>query len=70
MGDQALKVTFCDGAGRQMRLRPMNSVGRAEPMAVAKRGRPVDVVLRIEEYERLKALDKPYAGADKEDRKT
>ncbi len=48
----------------------MISFGRAEPVAVAKRGRPVDVVLRIEEYERLKALDKPYAGADKEDRKT
>ena len=46
-GQRAVKVVFCDGAGRQMRLRPMNSVGRAEPVAVAKRGRPV--VLQADE---------------------
>ena len=34
-------------------------LARAEPVAVAKHGRPVVVVLAVEEYERLKALDKP-----------
>ncbi|PZX10945.1 prevent-host-death family protein [Palleronia aestuarii] len=33
-------------------------LARAEPVAVAKHGRPVVVVLAVEEYERLKALDK------------
>ena len=32
-------------------------LARAEPVAVAKHGRPVVVVMAIEEYERLKALD-------------
>lgn len=32
-------------------------LARAEPVAVAKHGRPVVVVLAVEEYERLKALD-------------
>ncbi|MBW7862471.1 MAG: type II toxin-antitoxin system Phd/YefM family antitoxin [Rhodocyclaceae bacterium] len=32
-------------------------LARAEPVAVAKHGRPVVVVLAIEEYERLKRLD-------------
>ena len=32
-------------------------LARAEPVAVAKHGRPVVVVLAIEEYERWKALD-------------
>jgi prevent-host-death family protein len=32
-------------------------LARAEPVAVAKHGRPVVVVLAIEEYERLKMLD-------------
>ena len=30
---------------------------RAEPVAVAKHGRPVVVVMAVEEFERLKALD-------------
>ena len=30
---------------------------RAEPVTVEKHGRPVVVVLSVEEYERLKALD-------------
>lgn len=34
-------------------------LARAEPVAVAKHGRTVVVVLAVEEYERLKALDKP-----------
>ena len=34
-------------------------LARAEPVAVAKHGRPVVVVLSVEEYERLKALDTP-----------
>lgn len=32
-------------------------LARAEPVAVAKHGRPVVVVLAIEEYERLKSMD-------------
>ena len=35
----------------------MISFGRAEPVAVAKRGQPVVVVMAVEEFERLKALD-------------
>ena len=40
-------------------------LARAEPVAVAKHGRPVVIVLAIEEYERLKRLDvqeKNFAG--------
>ena len=36
-------------------------IARAEPVAVAKHGRTVVVVMSVEEYERLKALDE--AGA-------
>lgn len=36
------------------------SIARAEPVAVAKHGRIVVVVLAVEEYERLKAVE---AGA-------
>ena len=32
-------------------------LARAEPVAVAKHGRTVVVVMSVEEYERLKALD-------------
>ena len=34
----------------------MISFGRAEPVAVAKRGPPVVVVMAVGEFERLKAL--------------
>ncbi len=34
-------------------------LARAEPVAVSKHGRPVVVVLSVEEYGRLKALDAP-----------
>jgi prevent-host-death family protein len=34
-------------------------LARTEPVAVAKHGRPVVVVMAVEEYERLKALDQP-----------
>ena len=34
-------------------------LAHADPVAVAKHGRPVVVVLAIEEHERLKALDAP-----------
>ena len=37
-------------------------LARAEPVAVAKHGRPVVVVMAVEEYERLKALDKTKAA--------
>ena len=33
-------------------------LARAQPVAVAKHGRPVVVVLSVEEYERLKSLDR------------
>ncbi len=34
-------------------------LARAEPVAVSKHGRPVVVVLSVEEYGRLKSLDAP-----------
>jgi len=49
-------------------------LARTEPVAVAKHGRPVVVVLAVEEYERLKVLEeagfegkgKPAGGGDGE----
>ena len=44
---------------------------RAKPIAVTKHGRPVVVVLSVEEYERLKALESASAGKkDKSSGKT
>ena len=43
-------------------------LARAEPVAVAKHGRPVVVVMAVEEYERLKALDEPGTPPTKEER--
>lgn len=40
-----------DGFGRLIDL------ARAEPVAVAKHGRPVVMVMAIEEYERLKGIE-------------
>ena len=37
-------------------------LARAGPIAVTKHGRPVVVVLSVEEYERLKALESASAG--------
>jgi prevent-host-death family protein len=34
-------------------------LARASPITVAKHGRPVVVVMAVEEFERLKALDAP-----------
>lgn len=42
-------------------------LARAEPVAVAKHGRPVVVVLAIEEYERLKRLDVQKKNLDNEE---
>jgi prevent-host-death family protein len=39
-------------------------LARAEPVAVAKHGRPVIVVMAVEEFERLKALDLQRAKAE------
>lgn len=39
-------------------------LARAEPVAVAKHGRPVIVVMAVEEFERLKALERPSKSAD------
>ena len=44
-------------------------LARAAPVTVAKHGRPVVVVLSVEEYERLKALDTPGSRSNTEDRK-
>ena len=43
-------------------------LARAEPVAVAKHGRPVVVVMAIEEFERLKALDRTAPSKTKHDR--
>ena len=40
-------------------------LARAEPVTVAKHGRPVVVVLSVEEYERLKSLDTSEAPPGK-----
>ncbi len=37
----------------------MIDLARAKQLAAAKRGRPVAVVMAVEEFERLKALDVP-----------
>ena len=43
-------------------------LARAEPVTVAKHGRPVVVVMAVEEFERLKALDRgPNGTADEKD---
>ncbi len=47
----------------KIRLRPMISFGRAEPVAVAKRGRPVVVVMAVEEFERLDRIECKAKGA-------
>ncbi len=41
-------------------------LARAEPLAVARHGRPVVVVMAIEEHERLKALDLRKSPNDRE----
>ena len=64
IGHQALKVIFRDGEGCQIRLPPMIRFARAEPVAVAKRGPPFVVVMAVEEFERLKALDAPAAATE------
>ena len=43
-------------------------LARADPVVVAKHGRPVVVVLSVEEYERLKALDTPEPSPVGEER--
>ena len=44
-------------------------LARAAPVTVAKYGRPVVVVLSVEEYERLKALDAAGTGQETEEPK-
>jgi len=39
-------------------------LARAEPVAVAKHGRPVVVVMAIEEYERLKGIELGHLDDD------
>ncbi len=38
-------------------------LARAEPVAVAKHGRPVVVVMAVEEYERLKVIEIGHADS-------
>ena len=45
-------------------------LARAEPVAVAKHGRPVVVVMAVEEYERLKGLAREGKLASKVARST
>ncbi len=40
-------------------------LARAEPITVEKHGRPVVVVMSVEEFERLNALDQEYNEAAK-----
>ncbi len=42
-------------------------LARAEPVTVAKHGRPVVVVLSVEEYKRLKSLDTSEAPPSSEE---
>jgi len=41
----------------------MFSSGRAEPVAVAKRGRPFVVVMAVKEFERLNGIEHKAKGA-------
>ncbi len=43
---------------------PLINLARAEPGMLAKRGRRVVVVMAVEEFERLKALDAPAAATE------
>jgi PHD/YefM family antitoxin component YafN of YafNO toxin-antitoxin module len=43
-------------------------LARAEPVAVAERGRPIVVVLVVEEFERLTALDAPASAAKRKEK--
>ena len=44
----------------------LNDLAHAEPVTVAKHGRPVVVVLAVEEYERLKSLYTPETSPARE----
>ena len=44
-------------------------LAQAAPVTVANYGRPIVMVLSVEEYERLKALDAPGTRPETEDRK-
>ncbi len=58
IGERAVKVVFYDSEGRQNAASAgLIDPTRAEPGMLAKRGRPVVVVMAVEEYERLKTLD-------------
>ena len=57
ISQQAVKAIYATAKNAKIRLRPMISVGRAEPVAVAKRGRPVVVVMAVEEFERLTEVE-------------
>jgi prevent-host-death family protein len=41
----------------------LTDLARAEPVAIAKHGRPVVVVLAVEEFERLKAMEAATSAA-------
>ncbi len=57
ISQQAVKAIYATAKNAKIRLRPMISVGRAEPVAVAKRGPTVGVVMAVEEYQRLKEVE-------------
>ena len=43
-------------------------LARAEPVVIAKHGRPVVVVMAVEEFERLKILDAPISVATRKEK--
>ena len=63
ISQQAVKAIYATAKNAKIRLRPMISVGRAEPVAVAKRGQPVVVDMAVEESERLNRIERKAKGA-------
>jgi prevent-host-death family protein len=58
-GSMGIKMKTLTAKDAKYAFGRLIDLARAEPVAVAKHGRPVVVVLSVEEFERLKALDVP-----------
>ena len=56
--DEVIEATYAEHIGQrcQIRLGRLIDLARAEPVTVEKHGRPVVVVLAIEEYEHLREI--------------
>ena len=62
------KLILSEAASAKYSFGRLIDLARAEPVTVAKHGRPVVVVMAVEEFERLKALDRCSSGtADEKD---